>query len=83
MEVISVLFSLCFFVFVCLFVCFFFLRTSMVLPRNFMVSAVIRMKVVVVLRRSSMLPRSCSCGVAPWRHCCVLASLKRGQNCRT
>ena len=25
----------------------------------------------------------CSCSVAPWGHCCLLASPKRGQNCRT
>ena len=26
-------------------------------------------------------PHSCSCSVAPWGHCYLLASLKRGQNC--
>ena len=34
--------------------------------------------------RSSVLSYSCSCRVAPRGHvCCTLASLKRGQNCRT
>ena len=29
-----------------------------------------------------MLPHSCSCSVAPWGHCWLLASLRTGQNCR-
>ena len=36
-----------------------------------------------VFRRSSLLPRSCSCSVASWGPCCLLASLKRRQNCGT
>ena len=30
-----------------------------------------------------MFLQSCSCSVAPWGHCCVLASPKKRQNCRT
>ena len=55
------------------------LRLSIVLTQ--MVSPVVWMK-VVVFRSSSMLPHNCSCSVAPWDHCCVLAFLKRRQNCR-
>ena len=33
----------------------------------------------MVFRRSSMLPHSCSCSVAPLGHYCDLASLKRGR----
>ena len=36
----------------------------------------------VVFRRSSTLPHSCSCCVAPWDHCSVLASLKKGKKRR-
>ena len=46
-----------------------------------LISPVVWMKVVVF--RSSRLLHSCSCSVAPWGHCCLLDSLKRGQNCRT
>ena len=46
-----------------------------------MVSLVVWLKVVVF--RSSILSHSCSCRVALWGRCCLLASLKRGQNCRT
>ena len=45
------------------------------------VSPVVWMK-VLGFTRSSMLPHSCACSVAPWGHCCLLTSLKRGQNCR-
>ena len=30
-----------------------------------------------------MWPHSCACSVAPWGHCCLLASLKTWQNSRT
>ena len=53
---------------------------NMVPPR--IVNPVVWMKAVVFIR-SSMLLHSCSCGVAPWGHCCVLTFPKRGQNCRT
>ena len=55
------------------------LRLSIVLTQ--MVTPVVWMK-VVVFRSYSMLPHNCSCSVAPWDHCCVLAFLKRRQNCR-
>ena len=51
----------------CLFLC-----SSNVLPQ--MVSQGVWRK-AVVFRRCSVLSRSCSCSVAPWGHCCLLASL--------
>ena len=50
------------------------LRLSIVLTQ--MVIPVVWMK-VVVFRRLPVLPHICSCSVAPWGHCCVLASLKK------
>ena len=57
----------------------FLLCSSMVLLP--MASLMVWRKVVAF--RSSKLLLNCSWSIAPWGHCCVLASLKREQNCRT